>query len=444
MRDLKLSFAQFSMLLADMCIGGFAYIMFCWQDGCGAPAFGLWAAGIAAAFAVNILMRRRRAAVNAAVAVNAIMCAGLAALLLWRLAEAGAPEFARCAVFAALAVFTVLHSYVLAGQGWKYNQQILYMDGMAACTAFLIMVDSAGTFGNLSSYISWTLIALIFSVLSITMQRMRSLKGSGIWLLAAAAALAAGILAAGPRLTAGAKAAADAALWCLGRLWAGLRAVLSLLGRLILWLLSFIKTPEGDVMLPDQIQSVHTPAYELEELAGPDHVIFAVIGALLLGFIAWRVFRLLRGKKLSAMPAFLAGTEGSELGGEKGMLARIFGALLERLRFSFAYLARRNSAEGLLTYAERSFRRLPGESAHSFLRRIGASASPAGSASADPAGSASSEPTLAQSFETLASALESAYYGGFSPALPAGFARTFRRAARAAARSFAAASHERP
>ena len=434
MRDLKLSFAQFSMLLADMCIGGFAYIMFCWQDGCGAPAFGLWAAGIAAAFAVNILMRQRRAAVNAAVAVNVLMSAGLAGLLLLRLAAAGAPEFARCAVFAAFAVFTVFHSYVLAGQGWNYNQQILYMDGMAACAAFLIMVDSAGTFGDLSSYISWTLIALIFSVLSITMQRMRSLRGSGIWLLAAAAALAAGILAAGPRLTAGAKAAADAALWCLKQLWTGVRAVLSLLGRFIFWLLSFIKTPDSDVMMPDEIQSVETPAYELEDLSGPDPVIFAVIGALLLGFIAWRVYSALRGKKLNAMPAFLAEAEGTVRGGEKGRLARVFGALLERLRFALAYLACRNSAEGLLTYAERSFKRLPGESAHSFLRRIGASAGSSGPAAG---------PAFAQSFETLAAALEGRYYGGSAPVLPAGFARGFRRDVLAAARSSSAASHSR-
>ena len=159
-------------------------------------------------------------------------------------------------------------------------------------------------------------------------------------------------------------------------------------------------------------------------------VVGGIAAAVLLFLLLRLIYRALKGLRWNEA-AFGKPSAGTVRTNRlKEALKALFNRIAAALSFELAYLRNRNTAEGLLTYAERSFagpgkkelRRRTGESDAAFLRRI---------RSAGVRGEkfeSSREP--GECFEALASLLERRIYGNAAEEVSAEFCRSFRAALR--------------
>lgn len=376
----------------------------------------LWFLICAAVYLVNAAFQRRRVSLRTTFIADAVLvfAAGLGTFPVMK-DPAGICGTARVFLFFVLAGCAVHAAMLPAEKGEDVNIPI-YLDGLLVLLFIHLVLwyrdgQRAGT--QFLVYILAGLLAALCGLLLLRVQRI----GREMFLVPVLFAVPLALSIPAVKLLPG----VSKHLLALSLLLRdGFFALLMGIGRFIMrimeWFAGLFPEQEGavtapppeEMLMPLQTEEAVVPAYL--------YVISALLIAAFAVIILLLVLRALRGLNWKWNTI---GPEDSSIE-RKSTLRTALRAfrrrILENIRFRISYLRNRNTAAGLLTYAERTFRKtetkpLPGESGPAFLRRL----------------SGRGETTGPDNYRVLADLLEREWYGAGAAPVTAEFCRSFRR-----------------
>ena len=424
MSETKLLCARCSLLLDDVLFCALAIRFFGGRRAeFPLPPFAVWMAGAVLGLLVNTLIRRKEGTVNASVFFTAALGTIMGIFINARMYPGDFSFWRTVCVFIAGAG-PVIHSGILVHEKWKYDRQVLYLDGMIAASAALLLCEQLDSFPEAGRFLAWTVPALGINILVLILCR---LQGTGVsaGIPLALLAACAGCAWAGSRyLQLFAKGTASAVLLIRDLFLRLLRGAANAVETFIKWLADLLPAAEQEMDLPDAAGGPGQMSYTLPEPAGPGPVLFILAAALVLLAVGIWVWRMYRGIRWHSRPVSGGAESAEQRNRIRGRRKNPLSALLEKLSFSFRYLRHRNSPEGLLTYTEKMMAeagqpREKGESAPGFLRRCALLQDREGS----------------EMVIRLADCLEQSYYRGMASASEPGFAGKYRKAVRGKERS---------
>lgn len=341
-----------------------------------------WLLCVIAAYLLNCWLTRRSMAVNALIGINLLMVVGMAAVGCLYLTDA---EGATAHLFAlAFFIGSILHGYILAKDGVKPNQMLVYTEMsivLIACFLCMELRDislPADTFGMLFAAAGLDLMALIaMRVMSENSSRVEGSRAQGMFILLLMALLLGGI-ALGCLLL-----FSSAAQMAVGMFLTGAGKGLLLLGHFFVWLVEFLLSlfpaPEGELGGAPPGTEVTLPQAAVEEEADYTFIIIllSILAVASIVTVLVLLIRWARKKKTHGVVQQEALQEGELLrsGGLLLWLRRKLQELQRQYRFYLDCLRCRGSAQELLLRLERLAKkrgcgRLARESISCFLDRL--------------------------------------------------------------------------
>lgn len=370
-----------AVLLADVALmGGVLRFYMLRQHGQVTLMLAGWFAAAALLCLVNQLLFGKRATMNLVLILD-VLCVVAGVVLGQRFLAMETEAVGPRILFALLLAGSLTHACFLPQGQLRQSQLILYLDGLVAEFAILMVLERLGSLDSMGNGLAAAGLAaggMLLSLISFRLQtpggqRMEGGKGKGLLFLGgllAVAALAA--LWVGRHMGAVSQKIVAAVQWTAGLLWQGVRLVGGGLEAFLLWLASLFPGQEEEWVLPDPQAAVEMemPA---EAEGGGGFFLLVLAGLALAAGGIW-LLRRLRGRRLAGWDA--GGLPGQpqrvrQIRPKKRRLAR----LLAAFRFWTGYLGNRMTPAGILTLAERLGRRRgegrrPWESGPAYLRRI--------------------------------------------------------------------------
>ncbi|WP_434309136.1 hypothetical protein [Hominifimenecus sp. rT4P-3] len=403
---------QLAMLLADVVLMGSVLAIYTLRqtDEMRLYLFPWWMV-LAAGWILNRIFTVKKAPVNLALAVDGI----LTVLFIFagqNLLSLGQESFGSRILLGGLLAGSFIHSASMPMSEPRQNQLVLYLDGLVACLAILMVLNRVGslkgiegllTFGGLSA--GGLLLALISSrIRTPGIERLEGKKGQGWMVLGAILAVAVAVaFFAGTHLS----AISSGIVFCVTLAVDGIWAVLCFIGRgvqnFLLWLASLFPSSDGEIFLPEPETGAAMEAAEAVDSGSG--MLLGIMAALWIAAALVWLMRQLRGKRLTG---FSKEGAGSQTGRER-IKKRPWGWFRRKWRelyFWCQYLGHKRTPAGILVLAEHQGKkagigRAESESGPAYLRRLAAS------------GADSSFWCLREA----ADALEKTFYGAKEPTL---------------------------
>ena len=416
MSEKKLYFARLSLLFADMAFFAIAMrVFFRRHENMAAPPFVLWGTVAAAGLLVNTLLFRKGKSVNASVFFTAVLGIFMGGALIVRI-SAGEYSFWMTIAGVIMGAGPVIHGAVLIHEKWDFRRQSLFLDGLVAAAAFLLLADYTDTFTGIRPYLIWTFFALAMSALMLMACRMPDAGPASFFRFGLFAALCFCAWIAGSSFQKAAVRIAGIAGYVSALLMRLIRTAGNWLAALLNRLISLIPLRQEEIVLQEAPQQNLDLPELFPDVQPPGMTVPAVLLCILAVLVCFLIWQRLRGRRWQPPSAFTSSDPGVRKEKKNGRLQSKLADLAARMAFFFRYLLNRNTPEGLLTYAENKMagtenRRRKGETAPGFLRRISGMLDEDGARTAG----------------NLAEVLENAYYNNRKAELPKGFERRYRK-----------------